>query len=283
MSRLADFGLTITNDAKKRWLIRRGTPVAITPLQRDMLEWLDMTGTPTLGCCCDTLWEQVDEKWVRGQWDKLGTVMLPLGVIAAIDDADAIGLHPVDAEGCPVAPLREDQPKADDAPDHAEIISSLQDEVKTLRQMLVDEAATLRLKLADAEAQAEEFRRERNHHRGCEQEAVAERDRLDALVDELRLLNDKLSSQVASALDRAASAEEEIARLKESSTPPSAEVVHLRDYPVRIAPRYLTVAVSEPLFRWLEASGDRNRRSADDMARALLLAFMRSTGNREAA
>jgi hypothetical protein len=271
MPKLADYGLTIETDAKRRWLKRGDVAVPITALQRDMLEWFDGAVTPSLEYCCDELWEQVDVEWVRGLWDKLATLMVPLGVAVLMDDSDMLFIGFVDAEGSPTQPVLEtkavEEPAAPATPSQIEIE----------RDRAWAEVAALELQIEQYREAAQGQMIIVNQAK----DALAERDQARAKFDALRLQRDQWEARYNEAMDRLHTAQEHVLRLQ--SAQPSAEVIPLRDGPVRIAPRYLTVPVSEALFRWLESAGDRNRRSADDMARALLVAFMRSTGNREAA
>jgi uncharacterized coiled-coil protein SlyX len=119
------FGLAL--DVPARTISREGRSIRLTATQAMLLEWLSDTTEPTLDYCCADLWETVDPQWVRGQWDRLATVMTRLGVAPLHDEAERIDLHHVDGEGCPVAIARHAEPEISAPSDEAVEISRADD------------------------------------------------------------------------------------------------------------------------------------------------------------
>jgi hypothetical protein len=295
----AAFGLAL--DVPARTISREGRSIKLTATQAMLLEWLsDEYTEPTLDYCCADLWETVDAEWVRGQWDRLATVMTRLGVAPLVGDADRIDLHHVDGEGCPVAMVRHVEPEIS-APSNAAAEISGADDLAG-RAVIAGVVADVHVDLlaardADAERIAElEAERDRAWADLATAEAAVDtvREAADGLradiqrqLDYTRAELADAKASLAAANDRnaelAARIEEALkARLKaerEASANGNVNAEPARETPVALSPRHVTIPVSEALYRWLEGTALHNRCSPEHVAARLLIAIRKATAD----
>ncbi len=253
--------LDISVDHDNRLALRGDRHVKLTATQVMLLEWLDGCHTPSLEFCCDENWESVDPEWVRGQIEKLAKALEPLQLTLAIDDDDMISLSAAASPPTePSSPWNDDEVAARfrrQAEDRARI-AELEAEVARLR-----EAAKGQLIVVN-QAREEIAARER---------AEAELGHVRAALAAANDRNTELAGRLEQAL-KARLKDEREGAVNGSVNAESPEPY--RDAPLALAPRHVTIPVSEALYRWLEGVALRNRCSPEHVASRLILAFRQS-------
>jgi hypothetical protein len=306
-------------DGGARTVSRGGRTLKLTATQAMLLEWLDGAVTPSLEFCCDELWEAVDPEWVCGQWDKLALRMAALGVAPMFDDADMLALHHVDAEGNPVALVREVGAAEISAPSNAAedisdplvapasviegvmqvqadddariagleaLLAEARTEINRLlcvNEAAADEIARLRRDCDGVSASCQEWAKEVEAAKAAVLEMHQSLDRSGEQLDEARANFATAEAALATANDRnaelAARVEQQLKARLEAGREAASAQEPARDTPVALSPRHVTIPVSESLYRWLEGTALRNRCSPEHVASRLILALRQSVAD----
>ncbi len=270
--------LDISVDHDNRLALRGDRHVKLTATQVMLLEWLDGCHTPSLEFCCDENWEAVDPEWVRGQIEKLAKALEPLQLTLAIDD-DMISLSAAAAPPTePSSPWNDDEVAARFRR-QAEAAGAVMTRVGDLLAVQAEDRA----RIAELEAEVARLREAAKGQLivvNQAREEIAARERAEAELGHVRTAlaaaNDR-NAELAGRLEQALKARLKDEREGAVNGGVNAESPEpYRDAPLALAPRHVTIPVSEALYRWLEGVALRNRCSPEHVASRLILAFRQS-------